>query len=159
MRRAASVIAAAAAAGLAGLAGCGSGPGTATSSRPLAPAVPAAPPAAPSVAASGCSTWVTGPAPAAALVHVRTILSVHGARAPQAGVAGLVSVSSIDVVFLAGGVPVGWAIQATPAGNAALVTGNGTVGLTAVADGIYLSGRWAPHCRVVRVYWRPGDHR
>ena len=156
MRRVASVIAAVA---VAGLAGCSSGPDRATSSRPPAPVVTPVPPAAPSVVASGCSTWVTGPGSAAALVHVRTILSVHGARAPQAGVAGVVSVSSIDVVFLAGGVPVGWAIQATPAGNAALVTGNGTAGLTAVADGIYLSGRWAPHCRVVRVYWRPGDHR
>jgi len=110
------------------------------------------------VVASGCSTWVTGPGSAAALVHVRTILSVTGARAPQAGVAGLVTVSSIDVVFLVGRAPVGWAIQATPRGNAAIVTGNGKVALTAVADGIYLSGRWAPDCRVVRVYWLPGDH-
>ena len=155
MRRVARVIAAVA---VAGLAGCGSGPDMANSSRLPAPVVTPVSPAAPSVVASGCSTWVTGSDSAAALVHVRTILSVRGARAPQAGVAGLVSVSSIDVVFLAGGVPVGWAIQATPPGNAAIVTGNGTVGLTAVADGIYLSGRWAPDCRVVRVYWLPGDH-
>jgi len=153
MRQVASVVVAAAA--VAGLAGCGGGPDTAISSRPPAPV----PPAAPSVVASGCSTWVTGPDSAAALVHIRTILSVKGARAPQAGVAGLVTVSSIDVVFLAGRAPVGWAIQATPRGNAAIVIGNGKVGLTAVADGIYLSGRWAPHCRVVRVYWLPGDHR
>ena len=155
MRWVASVIAAAA---VAGLAGCGTGPDTAASSRTLAPVVTLVPPAAPSVVASGCSTWVTGPDSAAAIVHVRTILAVRGARAPQAGVAGLVTVSSIDVVFLAGGAPVGWAIQATPQGSAALVTGNGNVGLTAVADGIYLSGRWAPDCRVVRVYWLPGDH-
>jgi hypothetical protein len=156
MRRAASVIAAVA---VAGLAGCSSGPDMAASSRPPAPVVTMASPAAPSVVASGCSTWVTGPdSAAAALVHVRTILSVRGARAPQAGVAGLVTVSSIDVVFLADRAPVGWAIQATPRGNAALVIGNGKVGLTAVADGIYLSGRWAPDCRVVRVYWLPGDH-
>jgi len=155
MRLVASAIATVA---VAGLAGCGSGPGTATSSRPPAWAVTPAPPAAPSVVASGCLTWVTGSDSAAALVHVRTILSVRDARAPQAGVAGLVTVSSIDVVFLAGRVPVGWAIQATPPGNAAIVIGNGKVGLTAVADGIYLSGRWAPDCRVVRVYWLPGDH-
>jgi len=153
MRQVASVVVAAAA--VAGLAGCGGGPDTATSSRAPAPV----PPGAPSVVASGCSTWVTGPDSAAALVHIRTILSVKGARAPQAGVAGLVTVSSIDVVFLAGRAPVGWAIQATPRGNAAIVIGNGKVGLTAVADGIYLSGRWAPDCRVVRVYWLPGDHR
>jgi hypothetical protein len=155
MRRVASVSAAVA---VAGLAGCGSGPGMATSSRPPALVIAAVSPAAPSVVASGCSTWVTGPGSAAARVHVRTILSVRGARAPQAGVAGMVTVSSIDVVFLVGRVPVGWAIQATPRGNAAVVIGNGKVVLTAVADGIYLSGRWAPDCRVVRVYWLPGDH-
>jgi len=155
LRRAAGVIAAVAAAGLAG---CSSGPDTAASSHPLAPVVTPAPPAAPSVVASGCSTWVTGRDSAAALVHVRTTLSVTGARAPQAGVAGRVTVSSIDVVFLAGRAPVGWAIQATSRGNAAIVTGNGKVVLTAIADGIYLSGRWAPQCRVVRVYWLPGDH-
>ena len=73
--------------------------------------------------------------------------------------AGLVTVSSIDVVFLVGRAAVGWAVQATPQRNAAVVTRNGKVGLTAVEDGIYLSGRWAPDCRVVRVYWLPGDHR
>jgi len=67
-------------------------------------------------------------------------------------------VSSIDVVFLVGRTPVGWAIQATPSEKAAIVAGNGKVVLTAVADDIYLSGRWAPDCRVVRVYWLPGDH-
>ena len=158
MGRVASVVAAVAVAAVVGLAGCSSGPDTATSSRTPASAVTPVPPAAPSVVASGCSTWVTGPDSAAALVHVRTILSVKGARAPQAGVAGLVTVSSIDVVFLDGRAPVGWAIQATPRGNAPLVIGNGKVGLTAVADGIYLSGRWAPECRVVRVYWLPGGH-
>lgn len=155
MRRVASVVAAVA---VAGLAGCSSGPEMASSSGPPAQVVTLAPPGAPSVVASGCSTWVTGPNSAAALVHVRTILSVTGARAPQAGVAGLVTVSSIDVVFLAGRAPVGWAIQAIPRGNAAIVAGNGKVVLTAVADDIYLSGRWAPDCRVVRVYWLPGDH-
>ena len=104
MRRVASVVAAVT---VAGLAGCSSGPGAASSSGPPVPVVTAVAPAAPSVVASGCSTWVTGPNSAAALVHVRTILSVTGARAPQAGVAGLVTVSSIDVVFLAGRVPVG----------------------------------------------------
>jgi len=152
MRRVASVVAAVA---VAGLAGCSSGADAPSSSGPVVTPVP---PAAPSVVASGCSTWVTGPDSAAALVHVRTILSVTGAHAPQAGVAGLVTVNSIDVVFLAGHARVGWAIQATPQGNAAIVTGNGKVVLTAVADGIYLSGRWAPDCRVVRVYWLPGDH-
>jgi len=155
MRRIGCVIAAVA---VAGLAGCSNGPDAATSSRPPVPMVTLAPPAMPSVVASGCSTWVTGPDSAAALVHVRTILSVQGAHAPQAGVAGLVTVSSIDVVFLADRAPVGWAIQATPRGDAAIVIGNGKVALTAVADGVYLSGRWAPDCRVVRVYWLPGDH-
>ena len=155
MRRVASIVAAVA---VAGLPGCSGGPGTAGPSRPPALVVAPVPPAAPSVVASGCSTWVTGRDPATALVHVRTILSVTGARAPQAGVAGLVTVNSIDVAFLAGHAPVGWAIQATPRGNAAIVTGNGNVVLTVVADRIYLSGRWAPDCRVVRVYWLPGDH-
>ena len=154
MRRVASVVATVA---VAGLAGCSS-PDTASSSGPPVPVVTGGRPAAPSVVASGCSTWVTGPDSVAALVHVRTILSVSGAHAPQAGVAGLVTVSSIDVVFLAGRAPVGWAIQATPRGNAAIVAGNGKVVLTAVTDDIYLSGRWAPDCRVVRVYWLPGDH-
>ena len=156
MRRIASVITAVT---LTSLGGCSSGPATAISSRPPAPAVTVVSPAAPSVLASGCSTWVTRPGSAAAVVHVRTILSVTGARAPQAGVAGLVTVSSIDVVFLVGRTAVGWAIQATPQRNAAVVIGNGKVSLTAIADGIYLSGRWAPDCRVVRVYWLPGDHR
>ena len=156
MRRVASVVAAVV---VAGLAGCSNGPGMASSSGPPARVVTPAPPAAPSVVASGCSTWVTGHDSAAALVHVRTILSVTGARAPQAGVAGLVTVSSIDVVFLVGRARVGWAIQATPRGNAAIVAGNGKMVLTAVADDIYLSGRWARDCRVVRVYWLPGDHR
>jgi len=155
MRRVASV---AAAVTVVGLAGCSGGPGAASSSGPPVPVVTPVPPAAPSVVASACSTWVTRPNSAAALVHVRTILSVTGARAPQAGVAGLVTVSSIDVVFLAGRVPVGWAIEATPRGNAAIVAGNGKVVLTAVEDDIYLSGRWAPDCRVVRIYWLPGDH-
>ena len=155
MRRVASV---AAAVTVVGLAGCSGGRGAASSSGPPVPVVTPVPPAAPSVVASGCSTWVTGPDSAAALVHIRTILSVKGARAPQAGVAGLVTVSSIDVVFLAGSAQVGWAVQATPQGNAAIVAGNGKVALTAVADDIYLSGRWAPDCRVMRVYWLPGDH-
>ena len=155
MRRRAGIIAAVA---VAGLAGCSSGPGTASTSRPPALVVTPVPPAVPSVVASGCSTWVTGSDSATALVHVRTILSVTGAHAPQAGVAGLVTVNSIDVVFLAGRAPVGWAIQATPRGTAAIVAGNGKVVLTAVADDIYLSGRWAPDCRVMRVYWLPGDH-
>jgi len=38
------------------------------------------------------------------------------------------------------------------------VMGNGTTELTAVAYNIYLSGRWAPACQVLRVYWLPGDH-
>src|SRR5262249_22745728 len=126
MRGVASVIAVVA---VAGLTGCSSAPDMAAASRAAAPV----PPAAPSVVASGCSTWVTGGDSAAALVHVRTNLSVRNARAPQAGVPGLVTVSSIDVVFLAGGAPVGWAIQAVPRGNAAIVIGNGTAGLTAVA--------------------------
>ena len=155
MRRVASVVAAVT---VACLAGCSSGPDAASSSGPPVPVVTPVPPAAPSVVASGCSTWVTGPDSAAERVHVRTILSVTGAHAPQAGVAGLVTVSSIDVVFLAGRTPVGWAIQATPRGKVAIVAGNGKVVLTAVADDIYLSGRWAPDCRVVRVYWLPGDH-
>ena len=155
MRRVASAIAAVAAAGLAG---CSSGPDIPASSHSPAPVVAVASPIAPSVVASGCSTWVTGSDSATALVHVRTILSVRGARAPQAGVAGLVTVSSIDVVFLVGRARVGWAIQATPRGNAAIVTGNGKVILTALTNGIYLSGRWAPDCRVMRVYWLPGDH-
>ena len=69
MRRVASVVAAVT---VAGLAGCSSGPGAASSSGPPVPVVTAVAPAAPSVVASGCSTWVTGPNSAAALVHVRT---------------------------------------------------------------------------------------
>ena len=71
---------------------------------------------------------------------------------------GLVSISSIDVALISGGVQVGWATQATPQGDAPMVIGNGTAELTAVANTIYLSGRWAPDCRVLRVYWLPGDH-
>jgi len=83
---------------------------------------------------------------------------VGHARAPQAGVPGLVTVSSIDVAFIFGGAQVGWATQAIPRGNAAMVIGNGTVELTAIAGSVYLSGQWAPDCRVERVYWLPGDH-
>jgi acetyl-CoA acetyltransferase len=83
---------------------------------------------------------------------------VGHADAPQAGVPGLVTVSSIDVAFISGGAQVGWAAQAIPGGNAAMVLGNGTAELTAIAGGIYLSGHWAPDCRVQRVYWLPGDH-
>jgi hypothetical protein len=155
MRRVASIIAAMT---VAGLAACHAGPGTSAPSRPPAAAGPPAPPVAPSVAASGCSTWVTGPDSVAALVHVRTTLRVSHARAPQAGAPGLVTVSSVDVAFISGGARVGWATQATPQGHAAMVTGNGTAELTAVAYSIYLSGQWAPDCRVERVYWLPGDH-
>jgi len=38
------------------------------------------------------------------------------------------------------------------------VIGNGTTGLTAITYSIDLTGRWAPHCRVQRVYWLPGEH-
>jgi hypothetical protein len=115
-------------------------------------------PIPPSVKASGCSTWETRPGPATALVHVRTTLQVGHARAPQAGVPGLVTVSSIDVVFIAGGAPVGCAAQATPQAGAVMVTGNGARDLTAMTSSIYLTGQWAPRCRVQRVYWLPGDH-
>jgi hypothetical protein len=155
MRRVASIIAAMA---VAGLAGCHTGPDTAARSRPPAAAGALVPPAAPSVVASGCSTWVSRPGSVAALVHVRTTLHVGHADAPQAGVPGLVTVSSIDVAFISGGAQVGWAAQAIPGGNAAMVLGNGAAELTAIAGGIYLSGRWAPDCRVERVYWLPGDH-
>jgi hypothetical protein len=74
------------------------------------------------------------------------------------GVRGLVTVSSIDVAFISGGAQVGWAAQAPPQGDAPLVISNGTTELTAVADNIYLYGRWAPRCQVLRVYWLPGDH-
>jgi hypothetical protein len=155
MRRVASIIVAMAAAGLAG---CHTGADTAAHSRPPAAAGTLAPPAAPSVVASGCSTWVSRPGSVAALVHVRTSLHVGHARAPQAGVPGLVTVSSIDVAFIFGGAQVGWATQAIPRGNAAMVIGNGTVELTAIAGSVYLSGQWAPDCHVERVYWLPGDH-
>jgi hypothetical protein len=110
------------------------------------------------VAASGCSTWITAPGSVAALVHIRTTLHVRHAHAPQAGVRGLVAVSSIDVAFISGGAQVGWATQATPHGDAPLVISNGNAELTAIADNIYLYGRWSPHCQVLRVYWLPGDH-
>jgi hypothetical protein len=155
MRRVPSIIAAIA---VAGLTGCRTGGSTFPPSRPAPPVATAVAPAAPSVLASGCSTWVTRPDSATALVHVRTTLHVRHAHAPQAGAQGLVTVSSIDVVFLSGGAQVGWAIQATPQRNAAMVIGNGMVTLTAVAYGIYLAGQWGPDCRVVRVYWLPGDH-
>ena len=155
MRRVASIIAAMA---VASLAGCHTGADTAAHSWPRAAAGTPAPPATPSVVASGCSTWVSRPGSVAALVYVRTTLHVGHARAPQAGVPGLVTVSSIDVAFIAGGAQVGWATQAIPRGNAAMVIGNGTVELTATAGGIYLSGQWAPDCRVERIYWLPGDH-
>lgn len=142
----------------AGLAGCGAGPGGAAASRPVAPVTAQAAPAAPSVVASSCSTWMTSPGPAAGLVHIQTTLLVKHAHAPQAGVRGLVTVSSIDVAFLSGGAQVGWATQATPPGDAPMVIGNGKTELAAVASTIYLSGRWAPDCQVLRVYWLPGDH-
>jgi hypothetical protein len=77
---------------------------------------------------------------------------------PATGVRGLVTVSSIDVAFISGGAQVGWATQATPQDDAPIVIGNGMAELTAVTNTIYLSGRWAPHCHVLRVYWLPGDH-
>jgi len=110
------------------------------------------------VAASGCSTWQTRPGSVTALVHVRATLQVRHAHAPQAGAPGLVTVSSIDVAFMSGGAPVGWAAQAAPQGGAGLVTGNGEAELTVTEYRIYMSGRWAPDCRVVRVYWLPGNH-
>lgn len=143
---------------VAGLTGCDAGAGGAAASRPVVAVTAPAAPAAPSVVASGCSTWITAPASAAGLVHIRTTLQVRHAHAPQAGVRGLVTVSSIDVAFISGGAQVGWATQATPQGGAPMVIGNGTTELTAVATTIYLSGRWAPHCHVLRVYWLPGDH-
>lgn len=155
MRRVATMIAAIA---VVGLTGCHPAPNMATQSRPPTPVGTPVAPAAPSVVTSGCSTWVTRPDSPAALVHVRTTLYVRQAHAPQAGVAGRVTVSSIDVVFLASGAPVGWATQATPQGNAPMVIGNGKTELTAAAYSIYLTGRWAPGCRVLRVYWQPGDH-
>jgi hypothetical protein len=155
MRRVTGIIVALA---VAGLAACSTGPGPAAQERPPAVTGILVPPAAPSVVASGCSTWVTAPGPAGPVVHVRTTLQVRHARAPQAGVPGQVTVSSIDVAFVSGGTPVGWASGAIPPGSAALVTGNGTAELTVIAYRIYLSGRWAPDCKVERVYWLPGDH-
>jgi hypothetical protein len=101
---------------------------------------------------------MTAPDTAAALVHIRTTLRVNHAHAPQAGVRGLVTVGSIDVAFFSAGAQVGWASQATPQADATMVIGNGITELTAVAYNIYLSGRWAPDCQVLRVYWLPGDH-
>ena len=155
MRWVASIIAAIA---VIGLAGCRIGPNTVTRSRPAAPVGTLVTPVPPSVVASGCSTWETLPGSVTALVHVRTTLYVRHSRAPQAGAPGLVTVSSIDVVFMSGGAQVGWATQATPQGNAGMVIGNGETELTATAYSIYLSGRWAPDCRVVRVYWLPVNH-
>jgi hypothetical protein len=108
--------------------------------------------------ASGCSTSMTAPQTVAALVHISTTLQVSQAHAPQAGVRGLVAVSSIDVAFISGGAQVGWATQAAPHREATMVMGNGKTELTAVAYNIYLSGRWAPDCQVLRLYWLPGDH-
>lgn len=155
MRRLASIATAIV---VAGLTGCDSGAGGAAVGRPIAPVAAPRGPAAPSVMASGCSTWRTAVGSAAGLVHIRTTLQVRHARAPQAGVRGLVTVSSIDVAFISGGAPVGWATQATPQGNAPLVIGNGKTELTAATSTIYLSGQWAPDCQVLRVYWLPGDH-
>ncbi len=155
MRRVVSMIAASA---VVCLAGCHIDLNTATPSRAAAPAGTSMAPAPPSVVALGCSTWESRPGSVTALVHVRTTLYVQHTRAPQAGAPGLVTVSSIDVVFMSGGAPVGWATQATPQGNAGMVIGNGKAELTVTAYSIYLSGRWAPDCRVARVYWLPGDH-
>jgi hypothetical protein len=155
MRRLACIIAAIV---VAGLAGCDTGTDGATASRPLAPATALGAPVPPSVMPSGCSTWMTAPDTVGALIHIRTTLQVKHAFAPQAGARGLVTVSSIDVAFLSAGAPVGWASQAKPQADATMVTGNGTTELTAVAYNIYLAGRWAPDCRVLRVYWLPGDH-
>ena len=143
---------------VAGLAGCNTGTDGATVSHPLAPVTARGAPVAPSVVPSGCSTWMTAPETMAALVHIRTTLRVRNAFAPQAGARGLVTVSSIDVAFFSGGARVGWASQAEPPADATMVMGNGTTELTAVAYNIYLSGRWAPACQVLRVYWLPGDH-
>lgn len=155
MRRLASITVAIV---VAGLAGCDTGVDGATVSRPIASVTAPGAPAAPSVVASGCSTWMTAPQTVAALVHISTTLQVSHARAPQAGVRGLVTVSSVDVAFISGGAQVGWATQATPQGEATMVVGNGKTELTAVAYNLYLSGRWAPDCQVLRVYWLPGDH-
>ena len=155
MRRLASITAAIV---MAGLTGCDTGAGGAAANWPIVAVTAPAAPAAPAVVASGCSTWMTAPKSVAGLVHIRTALQVRHAQAPQAGVRGLVTVSSIDVAFISGGAQVGWATQATPQGDAPMVIGNGTTELSAVADSVYLSGRWAPDCHVLRVYWLPGDH-
>lgn len=155
MRRLASITTAIV---VAGLTGCDTGAGGAAASRPIAPVTAAGMPAGPSVVASGCSTWMTAPESVAGLVHIRTSLQVRHAHAPQAGVRGLVTVSSIDVAFISGGAQVGWATQATPQGDAPMVIGNGKTELAAVTNTIDLSGRWAPDCHVLRVYWLPGDH-
>jgi hypothetical protein len=155
MRRIAGAVAIIA---LAGLAGCHAAPGAATGSEAPAPGGTAAAPALPSVVATGCSTWQTRPGTRAGRVHVRTTLTAARIRAPQAGVRGLATVSSIDVAFMAGGVPVGWALEVTPPGTAGMVIGNGRTELTVLTSGIYLSGRWTPRCQVARVYWLPGVH-
>ena len=155
MRRVAGIAGAIA---VIGLAGCHAGADMATRGQPAARAGALAAPAAPSVVASGCSTWQTRPGSVTALVHVRATLHVRHARAPQAGAPGMVTVSSIDVAFMSGGTPVGWAAQAAPQGSRGVVIGNGKAELTASEYRIYLSGRWAPDCRVVRVYWLPGNH-
>ncbi len=153
------MVSLAAAAWLIVLAGCSTGPATPASRG--SPARTGAPVmlTPPSVAALGCSTWQTGSGPVLALVHVQTLLSVSYARGPQQGAHGQVTVSSMDVAFLAGGAPVGWAIQATPPGNSGLVLGNGKALVTATTYRLYLVGRWTPYCRVMRVYWLPGDQR
>ncbi len=148
-----------AAAALIVLAGCRTGP--AASAPRGSPALTDVPVtlAPPSVGALGCSSWQTGSGPMLALVHVQTLLNVSHARGPQEGAQGRVTVSSMDVAFLAGDTPVGWAIQATPAGTSGLVLGNGKALVTVTTSRLYLSGRWTPFCRVMRVYWLPGDHR
>jgi hypothetical protein len=155
IRWAASVIAAITAIGLVG---CDAGPEIVTPARPAASAAISVVPPPPSVVASGCATWQTRPGSVMALVHIRTTLTVRHTRAPQAGAPGFITVSSIDVVFLSDGAPVGLATQATPQGEAGMVIGNGKAELTATSYRIYLFGRWAPDCQVVRIYWLPGNH-
>lgn len=152
MKRMSGVIAAAAAFGLAG---CHPGPAATAASRPPSPA--GVMPALPSVVAQGCSTWQTTAGAVTAVVHIQTLVAVRHARAPQEGATGRVTVHSIDVAFLAGGTPVGWAFQATPAGDTGLVLGNGNALLNASTYRLDLSGRWTPDCRVMRVYWLPGS--
>lgn len=153
------MVSLAAAAVLIVLAGCSTGPATPASHGSPARTGALQTLAPPSVAALGCSTWQTGSGPVLALVHVQTLLNVSHARGPQQGAHGQVTVSSMDVAFLAGGAPVGWAIQATPPGASGLVLGNGKALVTATTYRLYLSGRWTPYCRVMRVYWLPGSHR